>query len=302
MDARHYLPKLTAHRLNPTSNKIYNYIKVKLPSKGSEEHLMPYLLIILKILTLLLFQTIVSETALAKDRVFVLAGQSNMRGLGAVSQLPHWQRRTPHNVSFYDKGSRGPVPLVRGGRFGPEVSFAHKLARSFPHDRIIIIKVAAGGTPITQWMPGTRNYRAIVQHVRHTVNREFGYDFPIDAILWMHGESDANASNRANRYAAHLKRFIHSLRRDLRSPHSLFLIGQINPLISRFPQVRVVQTKQAQVNRQVHGTQLVSTQGLSKMYDQLHYDSNGLLRLGERFAAAYFRSRPASRSRHFARR
>ncbi|MGB1008393.1 MAG: sialate O-acetylesterase, partial [Thiolinea sp.] len=158
---------------------------------------MRYLLIILKILTLTILFSAFS-TAQARDRVFLLAGQSNMKGLGATYQLKHWQKRTPHNVVFYNNGSQRPVPLVRGGRFGPEVAFAHKLSRSFPRDRIILIKVAAGGTPITQWTPGTRNYRAIINQVRHSL-RQNKQAKQVDAILWMQGESDASTPHRAHR-------------------------------------------------------------------------------------------------------
>lgn len=248
---------------------------------------MRYLLIILKILTFAFFLTSCSS-ARSGDRVFVLAGQSNMQGLGAVYQLKPWQKRTPPNVKFYTGGTRSPVPLVRGGRFGPEVNFAHQLARVFPKDRITLIKVAAGGTPITQWMPGTRNYRAILTQVQHALGFS---NNRVDAILWMQGESDATTPHRANRYDGDLKRIISQLRSDLRSPHSLFMIGEVNPLAQRFPHVHTVRAKQRLVHNQVPNTQLIPTGGLSKNSDQLHYDTNGQLQLGNRFASAYFRAR-----------
>ncbi|MEZ5448853.1 MAG: sialate O-acetylesterase [Thiolinea sp.] len=255
---------------------------------------MRYLLIILKILTLSLILGLL-QNSYARDRIFLLAGQSNMQGLGATYQLPYWQRRTPHNVEFYYKGSRRPLPLARGGRFGPEVSFAHRLARAFPRDRIILIKVAAGGSPITEWMPGTHYYRTLLRQVQFSLGKQKNPP-PIDAILWMQGESDAGIPNRAHRYAGHLKQLITQLRRDLRSPHSQFLIGQVNPLPSRFPQINILRANQLRVHQQTPGTQLVSTQGLSKMPDQLHYDTQGQIGLGERFAAAYFRSQHHRRS------
>lgn len=253
---------------------------------------MRYLLIILKILTIAFFLTSCSS-ARSGDRVFVLAGQSNMQGLGTVYQLKPWQKRTPPNVEFYTRGSKQPVALVSGGRFGPEVNFAHDLARAFPKDRIIIIKVAAGGTPITQWIPGTRNYLAILNQVRHALANS-PRTRQVEAILWMQGESDATTQHRASRYDGDLKHIIRQLRRDLRSPHSLFMIGQVNPLAQRFPYVGTVRAKQQQVHNQVPNTQLIPTSDLSKTSDQLHYDTNGQLTLGKRFASAYLRLRPGN--------
>ncbi|MEZ5535557.1 MAG: sialate O-acetylesterase [Thiolinea sp.] len=242
------------------------------------------------IVKIIIFTLLLSScsTLYARDRVFILAGQSNMQGFGATYELRNNYRRTPHNVSFYYQGYRRPVPLVRGARFGPEVGFAHRLSRAFPRDRIVLIKVAAGGSAITEWMPGTHYYRSLLKQARFAMQQSNTRE--VDAILWMQGESDAYIHPRAHRYAAHLQRLITYLRRDLKSPQSLFLIGQINPLAERFPLVDIVRTKQMLVNRRIYGTLLVPTRGLEKLPDQLHYNTQGQLKLGERFAAAYLRS------------
>lgn len=232
-------------------------------------------------LLLLLFASLYTAPGWAAQRVYLMAGQSNMSGLGNTRQLPSAYRYTPSNVTFIYQGSER--PLVRNGRFGPEVSFAHSVSRAFPNDHHIIVKFAATGSHIQQWMPGQHYYRAMFRQIGNT----FTQTPRIDAIFWMQGESDAKNRYRANHYANRLSRFIHSLRRDLRSPSSLFVMGQINPQGSGYPMVRQVQLNQQVVDAQVHNTLLVSSHGLQKTFDNIHYSSHGQLELGRRFAATY---------------
>lgn len=246
------------------------------------------------IIVLLLFTSFYFVPAKAGQRVYLMAGQSNMMGLGNTRKLPVNYRYTPSNVTFIYQGR--PRPLARHARFGPEVSFAHTVSRAFPNDHHIIVKFAATGSHIQQWLPGQHYYRSMM--------RQIGISFTqqprVDAVFWMQGESDAKNRYRANNYANKLSRFIHSLRRDLRSPSSLFVMGQINPQGSGYPMVQEVQLNQRMVDAQVHNTQLISSHGLQKTFDNIHYSAHGQLELGRRFAASYINhsrsGRPAPRS------
>lgn len=233
---------------------------------------------------LLLFASLYCSPNWAAQRVYLMAGQSNMMGLGNANQLPPSYRHTPNNVTFIYQGRARPLP--RHGRFGPEVSFAHLVSRAFPNDHHVIVKFAATGSHIQQWMPGQHHYRTMLRQFSISFNQKPR----IDAIFWMQGESDAQNSFRANNYANKLSRFIHNLRRDLRSPSSLFVMGQINPQGSGYPMVRQVQLNQQVVDAQVHNTQLVSSHGLQKNFDNIHYSAHGQLELGRRFAATYINS------------
>ncbi len=230
---------------------------------------------------LLLYGSLYTHSASAVQRVYLMAGQSNMSGTASTSHLPHGYRYTPHNVKFYHKGQRR--QLGRYGRFGPEVSFAHYLSRRFPNDEHIIIKYAAGGSNMQQWMPGNQYYRNMLREVRLSLKN----NTRVDAIFWMQGESDAQNEYRAAHYGNRLSHFIKSLRRDLRSPSSMFVIGQINPVGSGYPMVSLIQKKQQQVNSRIWNTRLVSSHGLSKSYDKVHYSAQGQMELGRRFANAY---------------
>ena len=190
-----------------------------------------------------------------------------MSGTASTNHLPPGYRHTPHNVNFYHKGQSR--QLGRYGRFGPEVSFAHYLSRRFPNDEHIIIKYAAGGSNMQQWMPGNQYYRNMLREVRLSLKT----NTRVDAIFWMQGESDAQNEYRAAHYGNRLSHFISSLRRDLRSPSSMFVIGQINPVGNGYPMVSLIQKKQQQVNSRIWNTRLVSSHGLSKSYDNVHYSA-----------------------------
>jgi len=205
-----------------------------------------------------------------------------MSGTASTNLLPPAYRHTPHNVVFFHKGQQR--PLGRYGRFGPEVSFAHHMSRRFPNDEHVIIKYAAGGSDMQQWMPGNRYYQNMLREVRFSLKRRSAR---VDAIFWMQGESDAKNKYRASHYGNRLSQFIRSLRRDLKSPSSMFVIGQINPKGNGYPMVSQIQQKQQQVNSQVWNTRLVSSHGLSKSHDNVHYSAQGQVELGRRFANAY---------------
>lgn len=231
---------------------------------------------------LLLYGSLSLTPASAIQRVYLMAGQSNMSGTASTNLLPAAYRHTPDNVVFFHKGQRR--SLGRYGRFGPEVSFAHHMARRFPNDQHIIIKYAAGGSNMQQWMPGNQYYQNMLREVRFSLKRRSSR---VDAIFWMQGESDAMNKYRAAHYGNRLSQFIRSLRRDLRSPSSMFVIGQINPQGNGYPMVSQIQRKQQQVNSRVWNTRLVSSHGLGKSYDKVHYSAQGQVELGRRFANAY---------------
>ncbi|PWQ92799.1 sialate O-acetylesterase [Leucothrix pacifica] len=220
----------------------------------------------------------------AGERIYLLAGQSNMMGLAKSYYLPPAYKKTPSNVTFYYQGR--PRKLAQYSKFGPEVSFAHHVARAFPHDKHIIVKFAATGSHIQQWMPGQDLYKGMLRQVGFSIKQP---NPKINAIIWMQGESDALNSGRASKYAQRLSQFIHSLRRDLKSPHSLFVMGEINPKGKDFPLVKVVQQKQKQVQSQVTNTVLTPAKGLGKIYDHIHYSAQGQMELGKRFAEAYIK-------------
>ena len=107
-----------------------------------------------------------------KIRVFVLAGQSNMKGFGFTKDLPDDLKSFKDVYIFQGKavadhepnGGVGKWEILKPGhghqfttdgktnkhsdRFGPELSFAKRLKELYPKDKIAIIKYAREGTSI----------------------------------------------------------------------------------------------------------------------------------------------------------
>ncbi len=234
-----------------------------------------------------------TSTANAKEYIYILAGQSNMMGKGKISKLPATYRKTPHNVTFYYQGR--PRPLAQYAHFGPEISFAHIIARAYPRDTHIIVKHVATGSSIEQWLPGSRLYKGLMRqltyatrHAHKKTAKEEGEAkaVTVDAIIWMQGEQDARNKGKASRYEGHLKRFITGLRTELNSPHSLFIMGQVSPEDAAFSMTTLIQQAQGRIQNSLPRTTLIPTEDLGKLYDRVHYDAHGQLELGKRFAQA----------------
>lgn len=218
----------------------------------------------------------------AGERLYLMAGQSNMMGLAQTKNLPNAYRATPANVTFVYKGRAR--PLARGKHIGPEVSFAHAVSRAFPHDHHTIVKYAATGSHIRQWFPGQPYYEGMI--------RQLGFSVPLEkrkvnAIIWMQGEGDAFNQQRAKQYATNLTHFIGVLRKTLKAPSIPFIMGFINPVGRDFPEVALVQKNQHRVNRSVASTHLIPEKGISKIYDNIHFNALGQVEMGKRFANQY---------------
>ena len=152
------------------------------------------------------FLILLSSYASAKDRVYILAGQSNMMGKGKTHQLPASHKRPLKNVEFYYQGRKR--QLAQFSHFGPEVSFAHAISRAYPNDKHIIIKHVATGSSIQQWAPGSPLFKGMLRQrgfvkVAHKTQEQIDPSiFKVDAVIWMQGEKDARSNQNANRYEA----------------------------------------------------------------------------------------------------
>ncbi len=241
---------------------------------------------------------------MARELIFVLAGQSNMAGVGYFSQLPGWLQVKPRNVDFYQYGHLARFSNQPRGRIGPEVAFSKYIAAYYPGRRISIIKFAVGGTSLYDWAKdwNPRLSRRMTQSpIRNSlydvVRRQIGWSKVLDtpgssvtAFLWMQGERDARFPQAADAYYGNLQKLIGDLRRDYRSPHAKFILGRINPPQStNRPAVNIIRQAQESINRQIRETGLVNTDGLSKHPDQVHYDTRGQILLGRRFADEFRR-------------
>ena len=222
--------------------------------------------------------------------VLVLAGQSNMVGQGRRADLAVSRRELPPKVELVVSGR--PAENALGETFGPELALAHELAAAHPGRRFRLLKFAIGTTSIRAWAPnwsaeaaavvGNESVGALYPRMLEFLRTHLGPDLPPPhAILWFQGERDARFGIAAADYGPRLDDFIGHLRRDLAAPESWFILGMVNP---PYPDAPVVAAAQRDTPRRVARTKVVSSEGLTKRNDNLHYDTAGQWELGLRFA------------------
>lgn len=240
---------------------------------------------------------------MARDLIFVLAGQSNMAGTGYFHELPSWLQVKPRNVEFYQYGQPALFSGQPLGHIGPEVSFSKYMSAYYPESRISIIKYAAGGSSLYDW---ARNWnphlsiRMTDSPIRNSlydvIQRQIEWSNVLDknktitSFLWMQGERDACFPQAANAYLSNLRSLINELRRDYQSPNAKFILGRINPPPSiNCSSVDVVRHAQEQIRSCVSNTSYIDIDDLQKYPDKKYYNTRGQILLGKRFADEFKR-------------
>ncbi len=185
--------------------------------------------------------------------VFLLAGQSNMEGVGRVELLREEAMDVPgvqllHSAALGTPGQDGKwLPLRpsawRGGsspKFGVEMSLGAALAGESTRPKIYFIKHAVGGTSLFRdWSPrGGPEY----EELRDVARRAFteleaqGLRPVVRGVFWQQGEEDAKHTRMACAYQQRLEDFIVRLRASLakyaperESARIRFVLGQVIP-------------------------------------------------------------------------
>src|SRR5579872_3185446 len=252
-------------------------------------------------------------------------GYNNIRGYhGGREPFPESFRVQPQILCWADvndtiaatKNAWTTLHVGDAGAFGPEISFAHDLQAALPHSAIAIVKYAVGGTGIarsvdyTNYIPGfehfddhNRNwhppsdgrdggilYTELLANIRNAtaaLDRQ-GIKWQFAGFVWMQGEHEASISRTmAEDYENLLAGFIQSVRRDLHSPSLPFVIGGVNDHTWKYKDI--ARKCQAEVCHKDRHAILVPTLDLPRNVragDGAHFDADGMLTLGSRFAEA----------------
>lgn len=178
------------------------------------------------------------------------------------------------------------------GGFGPEMGFAREW-RAKGGKPLAIVKAAFSGTGMrTDWNPADAGpagacYRALVGETKAALAaaKERGITLRLRALLWVQGESDANAADAAN-YDENLGAMLAALRKDLEAPELLALIAvntrfgnDKNPFL---PQVIAAQQALAAKDKLCV---YVDTAGAETLLPtRTHFTAAGTIEVGRRFA------------------
>lgn len=216
-----------------------------------------------------------------------------------------------HGTGFKSDGGSNTL----SDRFGVELSMASRLQELYPGERIAFIKYSRGGSSIDSlatgrfgcWEPDYQGSTRINQYdnfllaVRTAMNTtdidgDGNRDVLVPAgIVWMQGESDASFTEEiANSYYSNLKRLMDLIRASLRSDDLPVIIGKISDSWDDQEDGKVwdhgelVQYAQEKYARTDGHAAIVRTTRYYKYSDPWHYDSEGYMDLGEKFAESLY--------------
>jgi hypothetical protein len=241
------------------------------------------------------------------DRVMIFEGRAASDG-DRRGGMGVWTPLTPgHGYGVKVDGRN----VQLSDQFGPELSFGHTLSSQLPDTRIALVKYALGGSSLAPgvglggWHPTDKNGHGRNQfdHAMKTLRNALA-DKDIDGdgvrdllipagIIWMQGESDANANlETAQRYRENLEQLVRALRAALGRDNLPIVIGKITDSNMAddgmvMDHIVAVQEAQAQFTEADNCAELVTiTEDLNYNNDAWHYDTDGFIQLGEAFAEA----------------
>lgn len=217
--------------------------------------------------------------------LFLFSGQSNMYGSGAkTAELEASQLTLPGNAKYAYFGSYDRPP-DSSSYFGPELSFIHEHSAANPAQVFHAGKMAIPGVSISFWDRGNTGHTHVMRSVEDMLNVDSSLS--AEAFFWIQGERDAKDEELANNYQHNLTQFVANYRADLGAPDLKFFIGRINSYRADFAWTDTVRAGQEAVASSDPNVYLVDLDGLSKTWDNLHYDTAGTWKAGQRFYDAY---------------
>lgn len=231
--------------------------------------------------------------------IFLLLGQSNMKGRGVMPDEP---ARDPRIVMLHLKDdrwyvARHPLHLTGDARtfaghdnagVGPGLTFAQTLAARDPKVRIALIPCAVGGSSIDRWAKGAPLYDAALRRAKLALDAARAQGGILRGALWLQGEADATVE-RLPDYPRKLNQLVDHLRADLAAPNLIFIASTIGEMRA--------DRRQADMNRLLLAlpthrplTACVDARDLkTHIGDSVHFDTAAQEEIGRRYAAEYLK-------------
>ncbi len=235
--------------------------------------------------------------------LFLLLGQSNMKGRGVVPKLqtpdPCIQMFTMRDDQWctasdplHASGVADAVDGSDNAGVGPGMSFARSLRRDDPQAVIGLIPGAAGGSWIELWRSGHPKgfFDEAVRRGLLALSSDSATKPRLKAILWLQGESDST-DGRYQLYEEKLVQLVDSLREKFNDPELPFIACTIGTFITphpKFKHVREINDILLSLPELRPFTATVDARDLTgHIGDRLHYDTRSQEIIGERFAEKY---------------
>lgn len=218
-------------------------------------------------------------------QLFLLIGQSNMAGRGAVEAQ---DRETLPGIFMLNKELAW-VPAVDPLHFdkpaiagvGIGRSFAKVIRRANPEASIGLIPAAFGGSSLDEWKPGGKLYVDAVSRAREAMKSG-----KLRGILWHQGESDSGKEELVKSYRARFAELIQHLRTDLDAPEVPVVVGELGEFRDGVLN-RQLNEQLALMPFTVRHSAFVSSAGLVDKGDKTHFDAPSQREFGRRYGLAF---------------
>ena len=225
---------------------------------------------------------------------FLMAGQSNMAGRGALDEVPPIKNDNLYMLRMgrWQKHSEpvNPDRAVTKGEFHSGVGLASSFADDYSKyygRKTGLIPCADGGTTISQWMPGEILFDHAVFMTKLAMRTSnFG------GIIWHQGESDCNAEC-IDFYKERFITMMTEMRRQLGAEELPLIIGELSRDVdgNRWKHLEYVDKMNGifhEIAKEIPNCAVASAEGITiKKTDGLHFDSKGSREFGHRYFEKY---------------
>jgi hypothetical protein len=231
-----------------------------------------------------------------KMLIVLLAGQSNMAGRGAYSQLSPADTVTYPNILSLNKSNvwvRAKHPLhwdKSEAAVGMGISFARELVKKLGGDVTVgLVPCAAGGTNIDGWLNDeyfafTGNFNLYTNFItRANKAAESG---EIIGMLWHQGEANASSANYAT-YKDKLLTLFTKMRTDLNLPDMPIVSGELGGYLS-YTYLNEINAIINNLSDDLPNYSVASAAGLMPNSDVIHFTATSQVELGKRYAEAFY--------------
>ena len=249
-----------------------------------------------------------------------------MVGWGDNTKLPEELRDGGERVRMFENGrwqSLRPFKKATAGQakfglteltFGPEIAFAHEIAKAWPEEKIGIIKHAIGGSSILTWKPewskqdadrvGQGRLGSLYQQLLDKVNRAKQAE-PIEVVgfLWVQGGKDMRHLDVGKAYLQDLKSLVMTIRKDTGVADLPFLCAsprrtedpddlsgmQPQKVPGPYPAVEYVLKAHWDIQKEIPNAKTIILRDIDVYPKNVHYNTAGQLEVGRLFAAEYLK-------------
>jgi hypothetical protein len=217
------------------------------------------------------------------DQVFILAGQSNMRGRGMP--LSDGSPSDPRLLDWHATDwAVAADPLAYPPRpedgIGPGMTFGLDAIADLPTQTLGFVQCAISDTPIYSWIPGRFAYEDCMTQVSAAGGQ-------VTAVLFQQGETDALKLYKAKAWRHNFELMVAGLRATFGPELPIILgeLGKLNPDTFKYQdQVRAQQIAAANEDYKVA---LVHTDDLPTA-DGKHFTTDAYKTLGHRYADVWW--------------